>query len=100
MRPRSDLRAALLPAAQALVGRGIAPTWRDLLPYAPPGTNAGLVRRAVVNMAAAGELHPSGTRRVPGACRPMRTYTTNRPGNWATQGGQLLAEVMGRWTAA
>jgi len=72
VRPRGEVRQALSDAAQALA----AAKWREMAMQAQVGFC--VARETVKNMARAGELVPAGSRRVPGARRPMTVYAPVR----------------------
>jgi hypothetical protein len=70
MRPRGEIRTALVSAAEQLGDQCF--TWRDLAVTAQVGF--AVAKQYAVDMRRAGELEPSGTRKVPHARRPMVTY--------------------------
>lgn len=104
MRPRGEVREAVAGALQSIATASDGVTWRDLLPCVP-GINPAcpaevrLVRKAVENMAAAGEIERIGHRRVPGSAKPMTAYRP-RGANWVTQGTSMLDGVIRGWRVA
>ncbi len=75
MRPRGEIRQALVQAFEALpappADAPAGPIWCDLAAMAGVGWDAA--RRMVDNMLQGGELIVVGHKRVPHACRPMNT---------------------------
>ena len=97
MRPRGDVRAAMMGAARSLAGEGVAGmTYRDLAARGCVGFDAASV--TIKNMAKAGELVGVGTRQVPGIRRPLRTYRLGD--GQRVQSGHHLAEAMRGWVTA
>lgn len=99
MRPRGEIRAAMVAAAPPAPPPGVlgGATWRDLAQQAC--VSYGLARRTADNMVAAGELIVVGHRREAHACRPMRVFA--RPADAAAPAPvtQALDELATCWAA-
>jgi hypothetical protein len=72
MRPREEIRLAMVKAASELSRERGGATWREMGARACVGFYAA--RQAAHNMHRAGELEKLGTVRVPHANRPMVLY--------------------------
>ncbi len=79
MRPRGEIREALLSSAEAIAReqaqQSVEPTgltWREMAVRAKVGLELGCT--TAKNMARAGELVAVGERSEPGVNRPMRLY--------------------------
>lgn len=95
MRPRGDVRRALVAAAPDLVREmpwGF--TCRQLATVSQVGY--GAARWAVQDMVRTGELDVVGVTRVPGVCRPANLYAPARP-ELANDSVEALARVMSAW---
>lgn len=93
-RPRGEIRQALLQAAERIAGDQGEVTWREAAAASQVGWAAA--KQTFKDMARAGELVAVGEKRVPGICRPMRTFRPQRRGGWVT-GGVSLGDVLAGW---
>lgn len=97
MRPRGEVRQALLEALRVL-GRA---HYRALAERARVGFEAA--RRALDNMRRSGDVVPVGSARLPGVCKPLVVYalgTVQGLANSAQAGAVArVSAVLGWWAA-
>lgn len=96
MRPRGEVRQAMVSAAEALVQERGSFTGRDVAVQAQAGWDAA--RRTLQNMVNAGELVVVGTAKAPGVSRPLNLYTRPQPDQrTAAESAADLVRAVRRW---